>query len=326
MKSTTLIVIFAVSFVSMSCTEAFNPKGPFQDRLVVFAILTTVKDTQFVRLYRTYDPPGFNPLEHTTDNTVDSAQVSISTNSTVYQFQDTTIVREDKSRYTNDIRAYVAYPFPVVRGQSYTLDIQTKIGETVNANLTVPLPATVTISNSAALQNPRPFRDIFFTVNSRLYDRTRGFQVRVFLEYDILENGIYVRRREEIPTAVSNFIDCHTFLPAYHSLERRKSIQPERTTFDVFAYMAALAKIWHSNISFDVRMRQVVVELTEFDPALYSYANIMKGFRDEFSIRTDEPDYSNIPGGHGIFGVMTKQSLVVPLPDTTGSTLGCQNL
>jgi hypothetical protein len=53
--------------------------------------------------------------------------------------------------------------------------------------------------------------------------------------------------------------------------------------------------------------------LTQVEDNLYKYYNIVNGFQDEFSIRTDLPDYTNIRGGVGLFGAMTEDSVVVDL-------------
>ena len=323
MSTTRCILVTAVVFVVGGCNEAFEPKGEFQEEYVVFAILTSVRDTQFIRFYKTYDPPAFNPLEYSTENSVTGAAIQISNGSTVYAFRETTLVRADRSRYQNDIQAYVAHPFPVERGETYTLSVQTGSGDDIEAELTVPGEAALTIGNIAAFRSPTAFRNGFITLFSALSPATFGFQVRAFLEYDLRENGVFVRKREELPTAVRDRLNCQEFRPLFHTLQRRRQLQPDLTTFDVLAYTTMLAKVWNTYSPFDVRMRQVVFELTEFDPALYAYLNTVNGFRDEFSIRTDEPDFSNIPGGRGIFGAMTKQSIAVSLPDTVGVTFLC---
>ena len=52
----------------------------------------------------------------------------------------------------------------------------------------------------------------------------------------------------------------------------------------------------------DVYFRQANCYLVQTDQALYVYYNVANGFRDAFSIRMDQPDYSNIEGGLGVFG------------------------
>jgi hypothetical protein len=50
---------------------------------------------------------------------------------------------------------------------------------------------------------------------------------------------------------------------------------------------------------------------TQVEENLYKYYNLANGFQDPYSIRTDQPDFSNIQGGLGIFGAMTLDSVRV---------------
>jgi len=50
------------------------------------------------------------------------------------------------------------------------------------------------------------------------------------------------------------------------------------------------------------------------EPALYNYYGIANGFRDPNTIRVDEPDFTNIAGGVGVFGGFVQDTLVVALP------------
>ena len=305
------------------CSEEFNPHGVYEEKVVVFAILTTLSDTQYVRIYKTYDPPAFDPLAVTTDQAVTGAQVVIREGSTLYRFRDTTIVRVDRSRYRTDINAYVAYSFVVQPGKTYLLEIVLPDGRILQSALTVPPPAIMRNDNYLALQNPFLFSEEI-DLKSFLSPLARGYVVRTFVEYEVFAHGAWRPRREEIPLAIRSQLDCTTFDAVYPPLLRRKPGQPELSLYLVSAYTSTLRKIWNSHPRSDVRLKQVAFELNQLDKNLYDYYSLVNGFRDEFSIRTDEPDYSSIPGALGIFGALTKQRLVVSIPDTLGRSLMCQ--
>ncbi len=324
MRTKQIVFIVVAALIQLSaCSDTFEPKGPFEEKVVVFGILTTSSDTQYVRIYKTYNPNSFSPLDVTTDNPVVGARVSISDGAKVYQLHDTTIVRSDKSRYQTDIKAYVAYGVVVENGKSYSLNVQIGSGEVLKSDLTVPTTATIRNDNFLAIVNPYLFSDEI-DLKSFLSPITRGFVVHTFVEYDLRVNNVWIPKREEIPLGIRNYVDCKNYDPVYPQLQRRKPGQPELTLYLVSSYLTTLKKIWNSNPLTDVRMKQVVFELTQVDRNLYDYFSIVNGFRDEFSIRTDEPDYSSIPGGFGIFGAFTKQTLTVAIPETLGNTLSCQ--
>ena len=322
---TPIIAVALLFLLFNGCNEALQPKGPYEEKVVVFAILTTTSDTQYVRIYKTYDPPEFDPLGYTTDNAVAGALVSISDGSTVHQFRDTTIVRTDKSRFSSDIKAYVAYNFAAESGKTYTLNIALAPGgKTFQAQATVSQQASMVLGTFAALSNPFSFQQDVIDLNCILGASARGFIVKAYIEYDLKVNNVWVPTREEFPIGVRNLFDCRNYEPVLHQLQRRRSLQPEQVFYSVLGYITTLRKIWNVNNRLDVRLKQAVFELTQFDRNLYDYYNVANGFRDEFSIRSDELDYSNIAGGLGIFGAMAKQSLTIALPDTLGSNLTCQ--
>jgi hypothetical protein len=53
--------------------------------------------------------------------------------------------------------------------------------------------------------------------------------------------------------------------------------------------------------------------LTQVETNLYKYYKIANGFQDPYSIREDQPDFTNIVGGVGVFGAMVEDSVVVDL-------------
>ena len=56
--------LVAVLQFGSGCQNSFNPKGPYEEQLVVYSVLSTRSDTQYVRVYATYNPPGFDPHYH----------------------------------------------------------------------------------------------------------------------------------------------------------------------------------------------------------------------------------------------------------------------
>jgi hypothetical protein len=54
-------------------------------------------------------------------------------------------------------------------------------------------------------------------------------------------------------------------------------------------------------------------EVKVYDNALGIYANSIKTFDDEFSVRISEPNISNIKGGLGIFGTYISEKFIVDI-------------
>ncbi|HEX9829358.1 MAG TPA: DUF4249 family protein, partial [Bacteroidota bacterium] len=98
----TRIAIFAFALSvshSLGCDDTINPSAAFIPRMAVYSVLTTQSDTQFVRVYASYNPDDNNPENNPDELSVTDATVTITDGSTTYTFRDTTIARPDTSRY-----------------------------------------------------------------------------------------------------------------------------------------------------------------------------------------------------------------------------------
>ncbi|MBI3585799.1 MAG: DUF4249 family protein [Ignavibacteriales bacterium] len=300
------------------CDSSFDPRGPYTEKVAVYSILSTSSDTQYVRVYTSYNPSGFNPLENTADNALRNAQVKITQNGVLTQFRDTIITRYDKSRYTTDIPAYVAYPFRAEQGKTYQLSVDVPSRGKMTGTLTVPEKGSLFLTNSYVLKNPNAYDENLLLV-IRITRPTRGYLVLFYLEYDLFENGIWLPRRMEVPRTVIVRGQEEEFI--YPQLVRRTTtpspIRPEEQENVVFsrvAYRTIVAQLYSQYASSRVRLRSALFVLKQVELNLYNYYNIVNGFRDEFSIRTDLPDYTSIQGGLGVFGAMTEDSIVVDIP------------
>jgi hypothetical protein len=79
-------------------------------------------------------------------------------------------------------------------------------------------------------------------------------------------------------------------------------------------YTARLRWLFESRGN-DIKFSRAVFYLIQFDRPLWSYWNASNGFHDRYTIRVDDPDYTNITGGVGVFGSMRVDSLVWALPE-----------
>lgn len=308
----------ALLFGVWGCDSSFDPRGPYTEKVAVYSILSTGSDTQYVRVYTSYNPSGFDPLENTTDNALRNAQVRITRDGVVTPFRDTMITRYDKSRYTTDIPAYVAYPFRAEKGTTYQLSVDVPSRGKMTGTLTIPEKGSVSLTNPYVLKSPNAYdEDILLVI--RITRPTRGYFVLFYLDYEFFENGIWFPRRIEVPNSVRTQGDATELL--YPKLVRRTTtpspIRPEEQEDVIFsrvAYRILVAQLYNQYTSSRVRLKSALFVLTQVEPNLYNYYNIVNGFQDEFSIRTDLPDYTSIQGGIGVFGAMAVDSAVVEIP------------
>ncbi len=299
----------------LACDQTFNPKGEFEPVLAVYAVLSTDNNQALIRIVHTYDPPGFNPLEFAEDPSLTDATVSIFKEDSVYSARDTTLGRTDTSRYGASIKAYVVDPFPVEFGKQYSLTIQSPTYGTYTSSMVMPALGAIILANPEVLNEPKTFKNDSIFAYVGIVAITRGYLLRAFLEFDRVENSQLVVRRAEVPILYQPI----TSDPVLPRVQRRVTPEGKRglestpqTLFQVQAFLKT-ADMVHADYP-NSTIRRAIFVLNQIDPNFYTYYSIVNGFEDEYSIRIDEPGFTNIVGGEGVFGGFTVEELAYVLP------------
>ena len=298
---------------AMGCNQNLDPRGPYQQQLVVYSILSARSDTGFVRVYTTYNPAGYDPLGNTTDTDVPNASVVVTDDSTFYRLVETVIPRVDKSRYTSDLIEYVVHPFGVRFGKTYHLAVSSSEGN-ASASVTVPGKGTITANNPYVLKSPDKYTE---NVNATIFvtPPAFGYLVRIYVDYDVLVGQVWTHMRSEVPSSVTQ-VNGSDIQFSYPKLTRRVTglLQPNvNISFSLAAYSAFFGTLVSQYGLDGFRLTNATFILTQVEENLYKYYNLANGFQDPYSIRTDLPDFSNITGGLGVFGAMVDDSTVVDL-------------
>jgi hypothetical protein len=308
--------------LSGSCDTSFNPAAPFQPRMVVYSVLSTESDTQYVRVYTTYNPPGGNPSDNPDEISVTDAQVTISEEGgTTQTFQPISIERPDTTRYSTKISAYYAYPFRPTKGKGDTLTVTSPLYGLATATVTVPGAGLILATNELLLKDPWnvPLDDIILSI--RLSPPAKGYLVKFYIDYESLDSAGRRTHRVEVPVSVWRAVDGKLLGYFYPEIQRRHIPTTQGELIDYREQFGYLTEAYQETINdivlsaSTVRFKQAVFFLIQFDAPLYNYYSIANGFRDRNSIRLDEASYTNIIGGVGLFGSLAVDSAVVALPE-----------
>lgn len=81
--------------ICSSCDDSFSPGGPEVRKMVVYSVLTSNSNVQYVRVYCNYFLEVSNPLNNIVDNPVKDATVTISNGLTTHIFRDTLVTPID---------------------------------------------------------------------------------------------------------------------------------------------------------------------------------------------------------------------------------------
>jgi hypothetical protein len=285
---------------------------------VVYAILSAQTDTQYVRLYSTYNPEGFDPYTSKVDKAITDASVTIRNEDTAIQYRDTTVERYNKARYRDDIRAYIVYSLNIKPGSRYDLEIDSRSFGKITANLLVPFPGRLTVTNAYVFRGLGQKEEDIYVVAWIRY-ATAGFMVRYYLDFDILEAGQWVSRRIEVPSGVV-VVDNSKRIFSYPQLQRRKTgtenllrESGEGVSLSRKAFELTVADLYTRYSTFAVRVRGLCFVLTQVEPNLCSYYMVSNSFQDPNTVRMDMPNWTNINGGVGVFGAVVEDSLRIDL-------------
>lgn len=305
------LLLVLATVVAAGCNESFEPKGPYEQKLVIYSVLSNRSDSLFVRVYSSYNPVGHNPLDNTVDTDLQGARVTVSNDSASYVLAGAIIPRADKSRYATNINGYLAQPFRLQDGKTYTLTVTSSAGN-ASAKVTTPGPGLVEANNGFILKTPEKYTDDI-SAKVRLSPVTQGYLLRLYVEFDAVVGSRTIRVRSEVPKAIRSSAEI-SFVYDYPMLVRRITSQVvvyEIVYFSLDAYKAFLLD-QVTNYG-EIKLTSATFVLTQVESNLYKYYNLANGFLDEFSIRSDLPDFSNIAGGFGVFGAMRDDSVVVDL-------------
>lgn len=269
-----------------------------EPRPVLFSLITTARDTQFVKVMMTrgerissITQSDFNPV--------------------------ITLTRPGQSAQTEtffpSIQSYPAFPFRAEFGATHTLRVVTQEFGTIEATATIPQRASFDIGGRSTLDTPEKSpSDI--TTRVTFHTTTRAFRLQFFVEADVVRGADTTLLRQEIPL---NYADSTAIVETGNSpLFGRLEVRTVRNVYSRKAYISAIfALLVKASGANRVLFRRVAIHATHSGEEVYKYYSIANGFIDPNSIRVDQPDYSNIPGAFGFFGGIAEQRFEYALPE-----------
>jgi hypothetical protein len=307
-------IVFWFALLLIGCDQSFNPKAELRNQLVVFSVLSNDRDLQFVRVASYYDVSGFDASENKEDPSLKEAKVSITGSSGVFAFRDTVLPRLDTDRYSLPINAFVATAFRAEPGKRYDLLVTCEGRGTAASSLTLPdRPLISLYPGELVLQSPSSFDPRSrFSLRTTLSPFAKGSLCQLFIDYQVLEGWIWKDGRVEVPYEIN--LDTLGIWDATYPKLTRVTGNATGVSFKVWTYTRMLQKTYQRFEGKKLVMTRAVLRVFECEQGYYDYLNTVNGFKDNFSIRTDQPEYTNIKGGAGVFGAYTVDSLVYPLP------------
>lgn len=298
-----LLVGIALLF-STSCNHTFSPKAPFEQQLVVYSVLLTDRDIQFVRVYTNYDVSGFDPFQNKSDTPVTGAQVVITGPHGSYTLKDTLLTRPDTSRYKSPISAY-AGRWRAEPGQTYKLTVDAPgIGTTSASVVTPSLSQTKYWYSIDILDDPDNYKGTSSVgAYTGLLQSTKGFSFQLVIEYLVLTPAGWKTESIEVPVwASSNF--AYVGYPSVYKVYFYAG-----GVYSKDIYTRTLQRVYKLYAGSKLTFQRIMFRFLQLDQNWWNYYSTVRKFQDPLSIRLDEPDFTNLSNGYGLFGALTVDSL-----------------
>jgi hypothetical protein len=297
------------------CDQSFNPKAALEDRLVVFSVISNDRDIQFVRVNTNYDVSGFDPSENRIEQSLLGADVAIIGPSNAVTFRDTLFARPDTNRYVAPIHAYVGSPFRPEPGRKYDLTVHSVDLGSATATVTLPDRPSISIyPGELAIDRPDQFDPrSYFYLRTTLSPTAKGSLCQLFVDFKVQLDTAWTDGRTEVPFLI-NVDTLGIWIATYPQLTRVTG-NATGITYKNYTYKRTLLRVFEQYPHRKVLFKRVVLRVFQCERGFYDYFNAVNGFRDRVSIRVDEPDYTNVKGGMGVFGAYTLDSLSHNLPD-----------
>ena len=310
-----VVLTSTVVLFSLSCEQVLDPRGPVDRHFVVFTVLSTDRNTQYVSVTAPFMPSGYGASEfYSSDVSVTDAYVRISGYQETYVLRDTLLSRPDSSQFTSPLRLYAVTPFAPKRQRAYSVYVSSKSFGVAEASVIMPGIPDISTTGATYLALLAPLNhasneSIDFLITLQPFAIVKGDVARLFLDFDILREHGWVRERVQVPISTLDTTAYGLANPVYPQLAESPSVTKFTVSFKN-GYLISIMKV-KQYAGYNWVYKQAVFQFLQADANLYSYYAASQFNSDPRSIRLDQPLYPTVGGGnYGMLGGYTLDSLV----------------
>jgi hypothetical protein len=303
MKSYLIFLCFASALFSFSCSENFNPEAPFKEQFVLNCIIRGDSLMQVATLGKTYAATNSDPF-------VSGAPVYIKWKGHIFQMRDSSMTMADTSQYKGPVKFYYTNAF--VPSIHDTVEITANPADGVVLTSKTFVPNGVTFNATPAYVSWKTFS---LSLNWLGSDGNNFFLPRLKILY--LKNNETPSVLHTLDIPLDYNVSGGIKTPVYPGVSPATTIEYQRSMIDDYMLLISAG-----DDKENYRILSLQLDLLIFDQFLAGYISTTNGFLDNLSIRLDEPNYTNINGGLGIFGAYIYTHANIELSDDYLQMLG----
>lgn len=310
-KSLFIILIFILFLLLQSCEDNFNPYGQFEKKYSLNCIIRGDTSLQVITVFES-SSPNENMLEpNINEHFVNDAFIRLwSGNDEIYYLRDTAVTNSssneiNKFYYTNILK-------PKNNAQ-LEIDALLPDGNRLKSKTIIPNKVKPDVERTTDIISSDIGDIVTF---AWLSDNVYQIYIPTLSLYykEKTQNGIKIKTIN-IPWKYQNENGKEVAIDKPPS----KSQQVEYSLKNIEKVLIQLGKNVNKE---NITILSIILELKIFDKNLSTYYLSSGRLFNDYSVRLDEKDFSNISGGYGIFGSFIVQQMAILFSDEYLITLG----
>jgi hypothetical protein len=312
MKKVILLVSVLSSIYFLSCDNSFSPYAPFKEDYILNGIMRGDTSYQVVTLSHSYQPDNSNPLTYKTDPAIIGAHIEITYDNKIYVLRDSSIARTDTSQFDTPFSFY------------YTDSLRPDINKKISIKAVLPNGKILTAETTTPNANSN-YYDFFEPTSDIIFPPNNGRSP--VINWKNLGNYIYAPDLN-INYQVAGDSDLYKIeLPVRFDADGAP-VYAQPTNADFMSFDSSAVRVTLDKLAdkyggkSKVKIINITLNLLVFDEYLSIYYSSLQLGLNGFTVTIDNPDYSNIKGGYGIFGCYEKVTLPIYITSNYLNQLG----
>jgi hypothetical protein len=294
---TEILIYFIITISFITCENNFTPIVKFNQQYALNCIIRGDTTLQYAAVLRSFGKENFS-MESAF---VPGALLKLNYEGKDYFFSDTSSGGPDNVVY------YYLKDFKPAKGKQLKIEADLPDGTVLKSSTQTPDPAILIFEGDKNI--PPDNLSSVFSINWRLinYDgEPLYFRPFLYIEYRKNIDGSTVYEQKEVPVQYNT--QNGKYVPVYPKISLNSSIE---YSLDAISKTLTDLKETDSLSNYDILDARFV--LWVYDKNLATYISSTEGYREDFSLRIEAADFTNIQGGYGIFGSFLEYEKRIPL-------------
>ena len=301
MKIMKIIIVLTGLFALFACEDNVNPNDQFSEQIALNCVIHGDSSYQVATVLRSFP---FGEELSLSESFVKNVQLrlwyDVEGEDDAFLFRDSIITVQDSDGNETEVLFYYVNGVNVEPEKIMEIEAILPNGKRLFSSTTTP--ERLTVSHDYFIP-PEEFGRDYVHVEWYSPGGERVVQANMMIKYSYNNNGVKEDREIIVPVEVNE--TNGNLVPSYPVPVLDKEID-----FDMNAVDWAMEKISEGDpVKENYSIAGAEVTLLVYDKNLTGYFTSTNTILDDYSIRIDEIDFSNIDGGLGLFGSFIEQKI-----------------